>query len=56
MNYGMRLILSRPPRTASAELQKTLNGLPLTERRKVSRLALVYQCVHGQGPEYMRGF
>ncbi len=53
-NYGMRLILSRPPRTPTAELRSTLNWLPLTERRRMIRLMLVHRCVNKLGPEYTR--
>lgn len=35
-NYAMRLILSRPPRTISAELQKTLHWLATTNRETKS--------------------
>ena len=53
-NYGMRLILSKPPRTPSADLRKILKWVPLTERRKQSRLALVHRCINKHGPAYMR--
>ena len=53
-NYGMRLILSKPPRTPSAELRTALGWTPLTERRRLSRLALVHRCVHKKCPEYMK--
>ena len=48
----MRLILSRPPHTASAELRKNL--VTTNREMKSVTLALVHQCAHGQGPEYMR--
>ena len=51
-DYGMRPILSRPPHTVSAELRKTL--VTTNRELKSVTLALVYQCAHGQGPEYMR--
>ena len=53
-NYGMRLILSKPPRTPCADLRKILKWVPLTERRKQSRLALVHRCINKHGPAYMR--
>ena len=53
-NYGMQLILSKPPRTASSDLRATLKWTPLTERRRLLRMALVHRCVTRQGPEYMR--
>ena len=49
-NYGMRLILSKPPRTPSAGLREELQWLSLEKRREVSRLALVHRCVKGQAP------
>ena len=51
-NYGMRLILSKPPRTPSANLTNTLKWVPLTE--ELSRLALVHRCINKQGPVYMQ--
>ena len=48
--YGMRLILSKPPRTPSAGLREELQWLSLEKRREVSRLALVHRCVKGQAP------
>ena len=52
-NYGIRLILSKPPLTPSADLRKALGWLPLTDRRRLSRLALVHRCINSKGPEYM---
>ena len=53
-NYGMHLILSKTPRTASSDLRATLKWTPLTVRRRLLRMALVHRCVSRQGPEYMR--
>ena len=52
--YGMRLILSQPPRTPSAGLRKTLNWMPLGDRRELFRLGLVHQCVREQSPRCLR--
>ena len=49
-NYGMRLILSKPPRTPSEQLRKELGWKTLEERRSRSRLYLVHKCVTGQAP------
>ena len=53
-NYGMHLILSKPPRTASSGLRETLKWTPLTERRRLLKMALdlVHRCVNRQSPEY----
>ena len=32
LNYGMRLILSQPPRTTSGEMRRTLHWMPLERR------------------------
>ena len=50
-NYGMHLILSKPPRTASSGLRETLKCTPLTERGRLLRMALVHRCVSRQGPD-----
>ena len=52
-NYGMRLILSQPPRTPSTVLRSELGWMPLSERRRLSRLALVHRCAKKLGPVYM---
>ena len=49
-NYGMRLILSKPPRTPSEQLREELGWKTLEERRSRSRLYLVHKCVTGQAP------
>ena len=49
-NYGMRLILSKPPRTPSEQLRKELGWKTLEERWSRSRLYLVHKCVTGQAP------
>jgi hypothetical protein len=53
-NYGMRLILSKPPRSPSDDLRKTLGWSLLSTRRRVSRLALVQRCLNKNGPIYMQ--
>ena len=49
-NYGMRIILSRPPRTPSGDLCEELNWTTLEARRNMNRLCLVYKCVWSQVP------
>ena len=44
-NYGMRLILSKPPRTHSEELRQELGWTTLERRREVSRMKLMHRCV-----------
>ena len=50
-NYGMRLILSQPPRTPSEGLRKTLNWMPLSTRREMFRIVLVHRCLRKQAPQ-----
>ena len=49
-NYGMRIILSRSPRTHSDDLHKELNWTTLEARRNMNRLCLVYKYVCSQVP------
>ena len=53
--YGMRLILSKLPRTPIEDLRRMLKWLPLTTRRELFRAALVHRCVHKQAPGYLSG-
>ena len=48
-NYGMRLILSQPPRTPSEQLREELEWKTLEEWRR-SPLYLLHKCVIGQAP------
>ena len=52
-NYGMRIILSKPPRTPSAILRQELRWVPLDQRREMFRLSLIRKCVKGLAPQYM---
>ena len=52
-NYGMRLILNRPPRTPSDELRRALKWDTLFNRRRRCRLQLVHKCVNKYAPDYM---
>ena len=52
-NYGMRLILAKPPRTPSAELRRQLKWLSLSERRELFRLVTVHRCLSQQAPRYL---
>ena len=47
-NYGMRIILSKPPRTNSEEMRRELKWRSLESRRNMRRLGLMYRCVHRQ--------
>ena len=49
-NYGMRLILSKAPRTHSEELRQELGWTTLERRREVSRMKLMHRCVNRQVP------
>ena len=51
--YGMRLILSQPPRTPSAGLRCALKWIPLEKRRSMFRLSLMHRCMNGQAPDYL---
>ena len=53
-NYGMRLILSQPPRTPSDGLRKVMKWMPLKKRREMFRLILVQRCVTKQAPQCLR--
>ena len=41
-NYGMRLILSKPPRTHSEELREELGLRTLAKRRTMAKMMLVH--------------
>ena len=47
-------IIQTTTNTYSAELRTALGWTPLTERRRLLRLALVHRFVHRQCPEYMK--
>ena len=49
-NYGMRIILSQPPRTPSKRLRDKLKWMTLEKRREMRRLALVRRCVMKEAP------
>ena len=44
LNYGMRLILSKPPRTPSEDLRRTLKWIPLREKGAVSNCTCAQVC------------
>ena len=44
-NYGMRLILSQPPRTHSEKMRRKLNWMTLEKRRVMARLCMMHRCV-----------
>ena len=48
--YGMRLILSQPPRTPSETLRKALGWTPLKARRELFRMVLVHRCLRKKAP------
>ena len=47
-NYGMRISLSKPPRTNSEEMRRDLKWRTLESRRNMRRLGLMHRCVHRQ--------
>ena len=49
-NYGMRVILSKPPRMHREELQTELGWRTLAKRRSIARMMLVQRYVMGQAP------
>ena len=44
-NYGMRLILSKPPRTHSEEMRQKLNWMTFERGRVMARLCMMHRCV-----------
>ena len=50
VNYAMRLICSKRPRTPSED-SKSLDWVPLVKRREVFRLSLVHRCVRNNNQE-----
>ena len=53
LNYGMRLILSQPPRTPSGEMRRTLHWMPLERRRVMFWLILLHRCLNNLAPAYL---
>ena len=51
-NYGMRLITSSSRLACSAMLRSRLGWVPLEQRRRLFRLALVHKCLLGRAPQY----
>ena len=49
-NFGMRLILSKHPRTPSDKLRFILQWKTLEARREHQRLAYVQRCINKQAP------
>ena len=52
-NYGMRVILDKPPRTPSAPLREQLNWRTLHQRRHTAFLCQVHRCALNQAPSYL---
>ena len=52
-NYGMRLITSSPRLACNAMLRSRLGWVPLEQRRRLFRLALVHKCLLGRAPQYL---
>ena len=52
-NYGMRLITSSPQLACSATLRSRLGWVPMEQRRRLFRLALVHKCLLGRAPQYL---
>ena len=53
-NYGMRIILGKPPRSPSEDLRQQLQWCTLAQRRKQFRLSLIHRCVSGSVPDYLK--
>ena len=54
-NYGMRVVLNKPPRTPSAPLRDELGWTTLHRRRHNATLCQVHRCVLKQAPSYLSG-
>ena len=52
-NHRMRLITSSPRLAYSAMLRRRLGWVPLEQRRRLFRLALVHKCLLGRAPQYL---
>ena len=50
-NYGMRIILSQPPRSPSEKLRGRLKRTTLERRRVMGRMILVQRCVLKKAPQ-----
>ena len=53
-NYGMRVILGKPPRTSSSPLRDQLGWTTLQERRQRFMLTLVHRCLLNLAPPYLK--
>ena len=53
-NYGMRVILGKPPHTSSSPLRDQLGWTTLQERRQRFMLTLVYRCLLNLAPSYLK--
>ncbi len=53
-NYGMRVILGKPPRTSSSPLRDQLGWSTLQERRQRFMLTLVHRCLLNLAPPYLK--
>ena len=49
-NYGMRIVLSKPPKTPSEGLREVLGWKTLVKRRQLMRMALVHSVLQGELP------
>ena len=52
-NYRMLLITSSPRLACSAMLRRRMGWVPLKQRRRLFRLALVHKCLLGRAPQYL---
>ena len=52
-NYALRMILRKPPRTASEPLRQTLRLTTLEKRRHYAMLSQVHRYCTGNGPAYL---
>ncbi len=53
-NYGMRVILGKPPRTPSSPLRSQLGWTTLEQRREELMLIQVHRCIIKAAPTYMQ--
>ena len=53
-NYGDKLVLGKIRYNSSRNILKDLHWLPIKSRIKFKILMLVYKCLRGNAPEYLR--
>ena len=53
-NLAAKVILCRSPDDSSRECLQTLHWLPVEARIEFKILCIVFKCIHGQAPQYLR--